>query len=119
MIDLSKIEILAKENNISLKSLAEKAGITYQALNKLMRNNSTKVETLVSISEALGVSPSYFFGIEKPQMNISPAAAEYLREKDKRIEELVAENERLRCDLDNQKKEAARPVGGAGCADVV
>lgn len=119
MIDLSKIEILAKEKNISLKSLAEKAGITYQALNKLMRNNSTKVETLISISNALGVSPSYFFGIEKTQMIISPAAADYLREKDRRIEELVAENERLRCELDVQKKEAARQGGGVGCADVV
>lgn len=119
MIDLSKIRIIAKEKNISLTSLAERAGMSYQGLNKLIRTNSTTVETLVSISDILGVSPSYFFGIEKPQMVISPAAADYLREKDKRIEELVAENERLRCDLNIQKKEAARPAGDAGCADVV
>lgn len=117
MIDLSKIEILAKEKNISLKSLAEKAGITYQALNKLIRNNSTKVETLVSISEALGVSPTYFFGLEEQHMIISQAAADYLREKDRRIEELVAENERLRCDLNNQKKEVAHQDGNVKCAD--
>lgn len=117
MFDLSKIEILAKEKNISLKSLAERAGITYQALNKLIRNNSTKVETLVSISEALGVSPTYFFGLEQQHIEISPAAADYLREKDRRIEELVAENQRLKYDLNNQKKEVARQDDNVECAD--
>lgn len=117
MVDLSKIRIIAKEKNITLTSLAEQVGISPQGLNKLIRNNSTTVETLVSISNILGVSPCYFFG-EQPQLIMSPAAAEYLRDKDRRIEELIAENARLNIEVNSQKKEDAPPVNNAECADV-
>lgn len=117
MVDLSKIRIIAKEKNISLTSLAERAGMSYQGLNKLMRTNSTTIETLVSVSDILGVSPCYFFG-EQPQLIMSPAAAEYLRAKDQRIEELIAENARLNIEVNSQKKQDAPPVNNAECADV-
>lgn len=60
MVDLRKITILAKEKGIALNDLAERAGISYQALNKITRTNSTKIETLVSIANALNVPPSVF-----------------------------------------------------------
>ncbi|WP_019540522.1 helix-turn-helix domain-containing protein [Proteiniphilum acetatigenes] len=114
MVDLSKIEVLAREKGIQLGVLAERAGISYQALNKLIRNNSTKIETLVSIAETLDVSPSIFFD------NISNETSQiinYLKERDDKIEELIRENERLKVQIEQGEKSVA-PGEDAACADV-
>ena len=113
MVDLSKIELLAKEKKLTLKEVSERAGISYQALNKLIRNNSTKIETLVAISQALGVSPVIFFG-ETQKVDV---IVDYLREKDQRIEELIVENERLKAELNAFKKEDVLQTGNVECAD--
>jgi transcriptional regulator with XRE-family HTH domain len=44
-------------NNISLKSLAEKLGIMPESLSRSLKGNP-KLSTIISIANALGVSPS-------------------------------------------------------------
>jgi transcriptional regulator with XRE-family HTH domain len=61
MVNLFRIKEIAKSKKIKIKDIAEKAGITEQGLQKLIRENSTKVETLESISKALGVPIEVFF----------------------------------------------------------
>jgi len=60
MANLQKIKDLAKEQNVRLEDLANEAGITIQGLHKLMRENSTKIDTLEKIARILKVSPSVF-----------------------------------------------------------
>lgn len=62
MANLQLIKALAMEKNISMDALAKELGITPQALSKLMRLNSTKIDTLERIAEKLKVSPCVFFG---------------------------------------------------------
>jgi transcriptional regulator with XRE-family HTH domain len=61
MANLQKIKEIADEKNISLSALAGELGITPQALFKLMRNNSTKIETLEKIATILKVPIVSFF----------------------------------------------------------
>lgn len=61
MVILSKIKELAKDNGITLKSLASQVGITEQGLHKMIKENSTSAETLDKIANVLNVSPAIFF----------------------------------------------------------
>ena len=61
MANLFKIKEIARSKKISIKNLAESIGITEQGLQKLIRENSTKVETLESIALCLSVPISIFF----------------------------------------------------------
>lgn len=61
MANLLLIKDLAKQKNISLKSLAELSGISEQGMHKLLRLNSTSIDTLENIAAALGVPVSIFF----------------------------------------------------------
>ncbi len=61
MANLLIIKTLLKEQNISIRDFAKEIGITEQGLQKLIRENSTKVETLELIAKKLNVSISAFF----------------------------------------------------------
>ncbi|MDL2230341.1 helix-turn-helix domain-containing protein [Alistipes sp. OttesenSCG-928-L06] len=61
MANLLIIKDLLKEKKMSLRDLAATVGITEQGLQKLIRENSTKVDTLEAIANALDVSPGRFF----------------------------------------------------------
>lgn len=61
MVDLSIIKILSKEKGISLRELSIAIGISEQGLHKLIKENSTKVDTLDSIAKVLNVPISVFF----------------------------------------------------------
>lgn len=61
MANLRIIKDLAEKKNIPLARLAEETGITSQALSKLMRINSTKIDTLEKIAQILKVSITVFF----------------------------------------------------------
>lgn len=67
MVNLGLISTIAKEKNIKMNELAQKLGISNQALFQIIRNNSTKVSTLEAIADALEVSPVVFFGAEDNQ----------------------------------------------------
>ncbi|MCR5453404.1 MAG: helix-turn-helix domain-containing protein [Bacteroidales bacterium] len=59
--NLSIIREIAKAQNVSLKSISEKLGISPAALQNIMRNNGTSLETLGKIAEVLNVSVGVFF----------------------------------------------------------
>lgn len=61
MVNLSKIKELAKDKDITIKSLAAQAGITEQGLHKMIKDNSASADTLDKVAQALGVSPVVFF----------------------------------------------------------
>lgn len=61
MANLQLIKEIAERKNIPLATIASELGITPQALSKIMRNNSTKIETLERIAQILKVSVTVFF----------------------------------------------------------
>lgn len=61
MANLQKIKQLLREKNISIRDFAKDIGITEQALQLLIRKNSTKIETLELIAQKLNVSITIFF----------------------------------------------------------
>lgn len=61
MANLQLIKDIAEYKNIPLATIASELGITPQALSKLMRNNSTKIDTLEKIAHILKVSVTVFF----------------------------------------------------------
>ena len=71
MANLSKIKVLAEKKNISLERVAKESGITSQGLYKIIRENSTKVETLEKIAKSLQVPISVFFDDVVFEQNIS------------------------------------------------
>lgn len=64
MADLGKIRTIARMKEIPLGELASRVGISEQGMYRLIRDNSTKVETLERIAIALGVSVTVFFSKE-------------------------------------------------------
>lgn len=73
MANLHKIKDLAKQKNLTLKALADLSGISEQGLHKILRLNSTSIETLESIANALNVPVSIFFE-ENKSVSISATA---------------------------------------------
>lgn len=65
MANLSIIRELSIKKNISLKALSDKLEISEHGLQRIMRTNSTKIETLEKISKVLDVPVSIFFGEKK------------------------------------------------------
>lgn len=60
MRNFDKIKALAAAKKIKLSDVAIAAGITYQQLNRIVRTQSTSLETLERIAEAVGVPTSFF-----------------------------------------------------------
>jgi transcriptional regulator with XRE-family HTH domain len=61
MADLSIIKPLLKERGIKIKEFCDELGLTEQGFAKLIRANSTKIETLELIAQKLNVPVSTFF----------------------------------------------------------
>lgn len=61
MISLQKIKELCKKKNVTVKQAALDLGMTEQAMHKIIKSNSTKIETLISIVQYFNVEPTYFF----------------------------------------------------------
>jgi transcriptional regulator with XRE-family HTH domain len=61
MVNLLKIKELAKQKRITIRELAMAANITEQGLQRLIRTNSTTVETIDLIARKLGVPVGVFF----------------------------------------------------------
>lgn len=61
MISLQKIKELCQKKNVTVKQAALDLGMTEQAMHKIIKTNSTKIETLISIAQYFNVEPTYFF----------------------------------------------------------
>lgn len=61
MISLQKIKELCQKKNVTVKQAALDLGMTEQAMHKIIKTNSTKIETLISIAQYFNVDPTYFF----------------------------------------------------------
>ena len=56
---------------MSQKELAIKTGLSLRAIQKIIHNNSSKVETIEKIAQVLQVEPSIFFLMHLLKMTIS------------------------------------------------
>lgn len=61
MVHLYKIKTLCEKRKVSIKQVAAELGMTEQSLHKIVKTNSTKIDTLIAISDYFKVSPAYFF----------------------------------------------------------
>lgn len=61
MISLQKIKELCQKKNVTVKQAALDLGMTEQAMHKIIKTNSTKIETLINIAQYFNVEPTYFF----------------------------------------------------------
>ncbi len=61
MINLQKIKELCRHKNVTVKQAALDLGMTEQAMHRIIKTNSTKIETLISIAQYFNVEPTYFF----------------------------------------------------------
>ena len=62
MVRLERIKELCKKKNVTMKQAAVELGMTEQGLHKIIKANSTKIETLLTITRYFNVEPAYFFG---------------------------------------------------------
>lgn len=61
MVYLFKIRELCDKRGVSMKQAASDLGMTEQSLHKLIKANSTKIDTLLTIADYFQVEPAYFF----------------------------------------------------------
>lgn len=61
MVNLNLIKSLAERQNISIRELADKVGVSENQIHVMCKTNSTKINTLEKIAKVLNVSINYFF----------------------------------------------------------
>jgi len=61
MVYLVKIRELCDRKGVTMKQAASDLGMTEQSLHKIIKTNSTKIDTLLAISDYFKVEPAYFF----------------------------------------------------------
>lgn len=61
MVHLERIKELCEKKNVTMKQAAVELGMTEQSLHKIIKANSTKIDTLLSIAQCFNVEPAYFF----------------------------------------------------------
>lgn len=61
MVHLERIKELCEKKNVTMKQAAIELGMTEQSLHKIIKANSTKIDTLLSIAQYFNVEPAYFF----------------------------------------------------------
>lgn len=59
--NLKRIKQIAEDKGMTLKGIASKVGITQAALSLLIKENSTRVDTLIKIADVLDVPVTNFF----------------------------------------------------------
>lgn len=68
MVHLGKIKELCEKKNVTMKQAAVDLGMTEQSLHKIIKANSTKIDTLLAISQYFNVDTSYFFDNYNPAL---------------------------------------------------
>lgn len=69
MVYLIKIRELCEKRGVSMKQAASDLGMTEQSLHKLIKANSTKIDTLLAIADYFKVEPAYFFDSQSGDTN--------------------------------------------------
>lgn len=64
-INLGNIKLFAAKKKLPLTDLADKIGMTYVGLSKIIRENTTTLTTACRIADALGVPVVLFFTPEE------------------------------------------------------
>lgn len=132
MANLLIIKDLLKEKKISIRDFANELGMTEQALQLLIRKNSTKIETLELIAQKLNISVSMFFEKDIESKNNKPQIpyefVESIIEERKRHDEerkrhdemnaeLIRQNGALIRLLEEREAGLVQNKGDASCAD--
>ena len=61
MVHFERIKELCEKKNVTMKQAAIELGMTEQSLHKIIKANSTKIDTLLSMAQYFNVEPAYFF----------------------------------------------------------
>ena len=61
MVHLERIKELCEKKNVTMKQAAIELGMTEQSLHKIIKANSTKIDTLLSMAQYFNVEPACFF----------------------------------------------------------
>ena len=61
MVHLERIKELCEKKNVTMKQAAIELGMTEQSLYKIIKANSTKIDTLLTMAQYFNVEPAYFF----------------------------------------------------------
>lgn len=61
MVHLERIKELCEKKNVTMKQAAIELGMTEQSLHKIIKVNSTKIDTLLNMAQYFNVEPAYFF----------------------------------------------------------
>ncbi len=85
-MDYEQIKTLCKQNNLSIKELSEKIGMSDAGLYRAFINNSLKVETLEKIANVLGVSAGNFFDNSGDALNNIKEIRSHIKNQDITIE---------------------------------
>ena len=108
MANLLKIREICSEKKISLVSLSKKLGISQTGMQRILNDNTTKLDTLEKIASILEVPIWVFFDLE-PEV-VFKSDIERLKKENasllERISNLIsiqAENEQEKSDLEQEK----------------
>lgn len=105
-MNYNKIAERQKSIGMSLAELARRTGLTPNGISKIIREKNTKIDTLESISKALGVSMSFWWEEENWEIQEGSRAAygetstETIRRLNRQIEDLIDDKARLKREID-------------------
>lgn len=71
MANLSLIKTFVLDKGITLKEFAQQLGMSEQGFHRILKENSTSIDTLEKIAQMLGVHPSVFFDAPTPAGSVS------------------------------------------------
>lgn len=100
-INLSVIEYFARKRKVSTAELADKIGMTYVGLRKIIRENTTTVATLTKIAEELAIPVQFFFMSEDEIIKYQDFSLE-------KFADLKSENEKLKAEISELKNKIIR-----------
>lgn len=101
--NLSIIRELAKKQNVSLKYISEQLNISPAALQNIMRNNGTSLETIGKLAEILDVSVGVFFGEENKSKDILAILNKAFADDIKRTDDIVQAIDRAKVVFEDMK----------------
>jgi transcriptional regulator with XRE-family HTH domain len=94
-MNFNKIKNLAEKKKITIVSIGETTGITPTGIHKFVKNHDCKVSDLEKISEALGVSPGYWWKDENENMMVSEPESQYgFKSENEYLRKQIEEKER-------------------------